>query len=53
MTFNLEEFSELYRIINNTRSSLLEIPEISCGSFQEAGESYEELIYIPSDEEYN
>ena len=42
MTFNLEESSELYRIINDTRSNLLEIPEISCGTFQEAGECYEE-----------
>ena len=53
MTFSLEEFSELYRILSNTRSGLLELPEISSGIFQHEGESCEELIYIPGDEEYN
>ena len=53
MTFNLEEFSELYRILSSTRISLLELPEISCGTFEHEGEICEELIFIPSDEEYN
>jgi hypothetical protein len=53
MTFNLEEFSELYRILTNTRTQLLEMSEISCGVVQNGELSYEELIYIPSDEEYN
>jgi hypothetical protein len=53
MTFNLEEFSELYRILSDTRSKLLEMPEISCGTVQNSDSVYEELIYIPGDEEYN
>ena len=53
MTFSLEEFSELCDIFNNTKSSLLKMTEISVGSFERDGEIYEELIYIPSDEEYN
>ena len=53
MTFNLEEFSELYRILTNTRTQFLEMSEISCGVVQNGELSYEELIYIPSNEEYN
>ena len=53
MTFNLEEFSELYRILTNTRTKLLEMSEISCGIVQNGESAYEELIYIPSNEEYN
>ena len=53
MTFNLEEFSELYRILNDTRTSLLGLPEISSGTFDHEGKVCEELIYIPGDEEYN
>ena len=34
MTFNLEEFSELYKIISDTRDNLLKLPEIS-------------ILYIP------
>ena len=53
MVFSLEEFSELHEIIANTRLSLMEVPEISVGTFERDGEEHEELIYIPSTEEYN
>ena len=53
MTFSLAEFSELFGIFENTRTNLLEMSEISVGSFEREGEIHEELIHIPSDEEYN
>jgi hypothetical protein len=53
MTFNLEEFSELYKIISDTRDNLLKLPEISIGSYEKNGEEFDELIYIPDVEDYN
>ena len=53
MTFNLEEFSELYKIICDTRENLLKLPEISIGSYKKNEDTFEELVYIPEAEDYN
>ena len=53
MTFTLEEFSELHKIIADTRSNLLDLPEVSIGSYEKDGETYEELIFVPNAEDYN